>query len=136
MNADLPLVWNRTALSWQLPEGVALPEWWERAEALGWSPESCASAAALCAPVRRRVYPDPESDRYEVVRASGAVTEVTATHLGGYVPAWESQGETWVDRPWRWTHPSARTSLEGEGESLAALLWRRSRELSAAARAA
>lgn len=128
-------LWNSTALAFQLPEGVALPSWWQHAEALGWSHETCASAAQLTAPRSRRVY--GEGDRFEVTRVAGEVTEVSAEYLGGTVPEWDPVGETWVDRPWRWAHPSTpRPSQGGDAETLAALLWRRSRELSRAARRA
>lgn len=126
-------LWNSTALAFQLPEGVTLPGWWARAEALGWPHETCASAARLVAERTRRVYPDPESDRFEVVRAWGSVEEVSAEALGGTYPEWDPVAEGWRDVPWRWERAPVRAS-EGHEEPPHALLWRRSRELSASAR--
>jgi len=128
MDAPLP-TWSSAALAYLPPEG-ALPAWWTRAEEAGWPPSTLASALAMVAPVTRRVYA-PSGDRYELTSRAGAVTEVTATHLGGTLPTWDPVAETWRDVPWRWTHPSAREDL-GREETLAELLWRRSRELCAA----
>lgn len=123
---ELP-TWSHAALAYLPPEG-ALPAWWERAESLGWPSATLASALAMVAPVSRRVYA-ADGEHWEVTTRAGTVTEVSPTHLGGTLPAWDPVREAWADRPWRWTHPSAPRDAAGDGESLAALLVRRGREL-------
>lgn len=132
MDAPLP-TWSHAALAYLPPES-ALPAWWTRAEAAGWPPSTLASVLAMVAPVTRRVYPDPSSDRHELTTHAGTVSEVSPTHIGGTLPAWDPVGETWVDRPWRWAHPTTARVKAGDPETLAACLVRRSRELCAAAR--
>jgi len=81
-------LWNSLALAFQLPEGVALPSWWQHAEALGWSHETCASAAQLTAPRSRRVY--GEGDRFEVTQAEkrkAAPEKTTAVKAAPTAPA-------------------------------------------------